>query len=205
MADHSADDFGGQERSDLSDGTLLRRFQAGEDDAATAIYLRYAKRLQSLARSQTGDELAIRVDPEDVVQSVFRTFFRRAADGHYDIPDGEELWKLFLVIALNKIRGLGQFHRAAKRNVSRTTTLSPIGPTVAEGDSANENALTVLRLTIHDLLDQLPDTQRQMVLLRIEGHDVQSIATGTGRSKRSVERVLQEFRKRLGSHLQRNE
>ena len=103
------------DRPTLSDRTLLRRFQNGEDDAATALYLRYAKRLQRLAELQTGEELAVRLDPEDIVQSVFRTFFRRAAQGHYEIPDGEELWKLFLVIALNKIRAIAQYHRAAKR------------------------------------------------------------------------------------------
>ena len=109
----------------LSDSTLLRRFQEGEADAATAIYLRYAKRLQRLAESQTGGELAVRLDPEDVVQSVFRTFFRHAAEGHYEIPDGEELWKLFLVIALNKIRTLGHYHRAACLGAADPTAPPP--------------------------------------------------------------------------------
>ena len=27
--------------------------------------------------------------------------------GHYDVPDGEEIWKLLLVIALNKVRAAG--------------------------------------------------------------------------------------------------
>ncbi len=49
-------------------------------------------------------DLAGRVDADDIVQSVFRTFFRRVAKGDYEVPDGEELWKLFLVIALNKVR-----------------------------------------------------------------------------------------------------
>src|SRR5438093_1250171 len=87
-----------------SDQTLLMRFRRGDADAATALYLRYAKRLRALAQKQTAGTLSVRMDPDDVVQTVFRTFFRRAATGHYQIPDGEELWKLFLVIALNKIR-----------------------------------------------------------------------------------------------------
>ncbi len=187
---------------EMSDGVLLRRFQAGESDAATAIYVRYAKRLQSLARSQTGAELALRVDPEDVVQSVFRTFFRRAAEGHYEIPAGEELWKLFLVIALNKVRALGEFHRAKKRSVSQTQGLGKVEPFLAAEGNPDENAFNVLKLTINDMLDDLPEVQRQMVLLRIEGHDVRTIAERTGRSKRSVERALQEFRVRLSQGLE---
>ena len=91
-----------------SDHSLLRRVRQGNADAPSELYLRYASRLLALAEKQTGAELARRVDPEDIVQSVFRTFFRRAAQGHYDIPVGEEIWKLLLVIALNKVRGRGR-------------------------------------------------------------------------------------------------
>ena len=81
MTDNSA--------SEPSDGSLLRRLRKGEQDAATRLYLRYARRLHGLATAQTGQDLKSRVDPEDIVQSVFRTFFRRAQEGHYEVPDGE--------------------------------------------------------------------------------------------------------------------
>jgi RNA polymerase sigma-70 factor (ECF subfamily) len=74
-----------------TDESLLFRFQRGQSDAATALYLRYAKRLHALVSKQRGADLAARVDPEDIVQSVFRTFFRRAAAGHYVVPQGDEL------------------------------------------------------------------------------------------------------------------
>lgn len=180
-----------------SDRSLLRRFERGEQDAATALYLRYAKRLDLLTRAHTGTELAVRLDPEDVVQSVFRTFFRRAAQGHYDIPDGEELWKLFLVIALNKIRGLGQRHRAAKRNVGRTTDLGKVQAVVSDDGSHDEPAYRVLRMTIDELLSELPSTEAEIVSMRIDGHHVKQISETTRRSKRTVERVLQNFRERL--------
>jgi RNA polymerase sigma-70 factor, ECF subfamily len=187
-------------RGDESDQTLLDRFRSGESDAATAIYLRYAKRLQLLARAQLGGDLSVRLDPEDVVQSVFRTFFRRAAEGHYQLPEGDELWKLFLVISLNKIRTLGQYHRAAKRNVENTAALEKIEPFM-EGSDPDAEAYRVLRMTIDDLLGGLPEIQQRMVVLRIEGQNVGEIADRTKRSKRSVERLLQDFRQRLRSSL----
>ncbi len=76
---------------EASDRSLVRRFRGGQADASTQLYLRYAKRLHALATKQMSAELARRVDPEDIVQSVFRTFFRRLASGHYDVPDGEDL------------------------------------------------------------------------------------------------------------------
>lgn len=179
----------------LSDRSLLRRVQAGEQDAATALYLRYADHLRSLARAQVAPALAVRLDPDDIVQSVFRTFFRRAVRDAYDVPDGTDLWNLFLVIALNKIRNAASHHRAAKRDVQQTVALGPHDhPMAAEG---GDTELAVLQMVIDDALSRLPESARPIVELRIEGFEVAEIAERSGRSKRSVERVLQRFRDEL--------
>jgi RNA polymerase sigma-70 factor, ECF subfamily len=182
-----------------SDQSLLRRFQRGQADASTLLYLRYAGRLHALAAKQTSADLARRVDPEDIVQSVFRTFFRRAAKGDYSVPDGEEIWKLLLVISLNKVRAAAIHHRAAKRDVRRTVGGEAFDRAMEAGSGGDEVALTVLRAVVEEALQRLPAPQRQMIELRIEGHEVAEIAQKTGRSKRSVERVLQEFRNQLSS------
>ncbi len=184
-----------------SDGSLLRRFRVGEQDAATRLYLRYAQRLRGLATKQTGQELRTRLDPEDIVQSVFRTFFRRAKEGHYQVPDGEELWKLFLVIGLHKIRDAAVFHRAARRDVSRTHSLPERTASYSDPESQNDSAETTLRIVIDELLEQLSESQRQIVMLRLDGSQVDEIATQTRRSKRTVERTLQKFRELLRRQL----
>jgi RNA polymerase sigma-70 factor (ECF subfamily) len=180
-----------------SDRSLLRKYCAGQEDAATALYLRYAKRLQALVRAQSSPALAARFDAEDVVQSVFRTFFRRASEGEYDIPPGEELWGLLLVIALNKIRKLGAHHRAQKRDVGVTSDSSARDSGVERIAAEDETAYQTLRLVLEELMAELSPSQRGMVELRIQGHDVQTIARQTMRSKRTVERVLQGFREKL--------
>lgn len=180
-----------------SDHRLVSRLRDGEQDAATSLYVRYAKRLALLASKQMSPELAARVDPDDVVQSVFRTFFRRVEKGEYNIPEGEELWKLFLVISLNKVRSLGAFHRAGKRNIATTETL--VGDGSPKAGMQEDEEFHALRLTIDELLAELSAPQPEMITLRIEGHDVAEIAERTGRSKRTVERVLQNFRQRLAS------
>jgi RNA polymerase sigma-70 factor (ECF subfamily) len=180
-----------------SDRSLLRRFRGGEADAATELYLRYAERLRALATGQFAADLAPRVDADDIVQSVFRTFFRRVRQGQYDVPDGEDLWKLFLVIALHKIRSTATYHRAAKRDVRVTATGLPDSAARHRLAAPDETALTTLRLVIDELLDALPSSMRAIVELRVEGHEVDEIARRTQRSRRSVERALQEFRARL--------
>ena len=180
-----------------SDGSLLRRFQRGQHDASTELYLRYVERLLALVVKQSSKDLARRVDAEEIVQSVFRTFFRRAAHGHYTVPDGEETWKLLLVIALNKVRAAGAFHRASKRDVRQTVGGEAFEHAIESEQCRDEGALAVLRMVIDELLGGIPAANRQMIELRIEGYEVAEIAENVQRSKRTVERVLQGFRNRL--------
>jgi len=185
--------------NDGSDRSLLRRFRSGEEDAATALYLRYARRLQMLARKQISPALSTRFDPEDVVQSVFRTFFRRAKTGCYDVPAGEELWQLLLVLALNKVRSLAVHHRAAKRDAAATAPTEPQALSQLAADGGNEQSMAILQMVIAELLEDFSSSGRQIVSLRIDGYHIQEIAAQTGRSKRTVERILQDFRRRLGN------
>jgi RNA polymerase sigma-70 factor (ECF subfamily) len=184
-----------------SDRTLLTRFHRGEADAATLLYSRYAARITSLAWNQRGADLASRFDADDIVQSIFRTFFRRAAEGHYDVPEGEDLWKLFLVIALQKIRDACSFHRAAKRDVRTTRSIEASENHAATIRDQDQIGLAELKMVVDELLGGLPATQRIIVELRIDGFRVDEIAQKTGRSRRTVERGLQEFRAQLGAIL----
>lgn len=179
----------------ISDGSLVRFLRAGDEDAATQIYVRYAHRLQALSRSQFDPALAGRLDENDIVQSVFRTFFRRVQAGAYDVPDGEELWKLFLVIGLNKIRKAAVHHRAAKRDVRATS--GDVDPGLMAGEPDEATSLSILRMTIEDAMNGLSAGQQDVIRLRIDGFEVAEIANQLGRSKRSVERILQSFREHV--------
>src|SRR5689334_17094680 len=158
-----------------SDGSLVRRFRAGEDDAATKLYKRYAERLHRLAQRNTALDLTPRFDAEDVVQSVFRTFFRRVRTGLYDLPAGDELWRLLLVISLNKIRTLAVYHRAQKRSVSTTTAPGAELLAQLQDQNAEDLALTSLKMVIDEVLHDLPEVQQRIITRRIEGSQVEEI------------------------------
>ncbi len=185
----------------VNDRSLVHRIRGGEQDAATQLYLKYAARLQSWASSQTSSVYATRFDEEDVVQSVFRTFFRRVSEGLYDVPPGEELWQLLLVIALNKIRTLANHHRAQKRDVGKTCGSEALEIAGRQAHSVDETSLHVLQIVLDELFVGMTATQRDVVQLRIEGHKTDDIAQRTGRCSRTVERVLQLFRLKLSEQL----
>ena len=112
------------------------------------------------------------------------------------IPEGEELWKLLLVIALNKVRLIAEHHRALKRDVSKTQLIGDQD----FGEPAGASA--VLRLTIEDILETLPELHRKVVHYRIDGYEIAEIASHVSASRRSVERILQSFRSRLRTKLE---
>src|SRR5262249_42208020 len=141
-------------------------------------------------------DLSRRVDADDIVQSVFRRFFQAARQGNYDAPAGEDLWGLLLVITLNKIRSEKSYQRAAKRDVRRTADPGN-GFSLEQIAERNDGADALLRLHVEEALAQLPADYRAVVERRMEGHGVQEIARQTGRSKRTVERILQESRRAL--------
>lgn len=183
-----------------SDASLLRRLRLGSGDAATQLYFRYARRLHALAQAQSSPDLARRIDAEELVQSIFGSFFRGVGSGYYEVVEGGELWKLLVVIALNKIRAKGNFHRAGKRDVRRTVSGESDESALAVPEEQDAAALAFLKLTVDEALERLSAHHRQIVLLRIEGYEVAEIAQKSGRSKRTVERILQEARKKL-AHL----
>lgn len=187
-----------------SDQTLVRRVRAGRDDAATELYFRYVRRLHGLARRQTSTRIAPRVEPEDIVQSVFRTFFRRVRKGDYELPGGDELWRLLLVITLNKIRRAAIHHTAQCRDIRRTSNLeqAAIEQILCGTAGQDDTALVLLQLVIDDVVRELSPAKGEMIRLRIDGHDVDSISKLTHRSRRTVERTLQEFRNTLGRLLE---
>lgn len=183
--------------SQRSDHSLLNRYRGGSQDAATELYFRYARRLRGLARAQLSTDLAGKVEVDDIVQSVFGSFFRGVSNDLYQVPAGEELWKLLLVIALHKIRNQGRYHHTAKRDVSRTASTEEIESALASRSEDDQADRAFLELVIEETLQKMSGQQRHIVELRMDGLDVMEIAEKLGRSKRTVERLLQQARGKL--------
>ena len=129
-----------------------------------------------------------------MVQSVFRAFFASARQGLYHVPDGETLWQLLAVVTVNKVRSLHAYHAASRRELRATVSWEV-------DDLSSSSNTDLMEVAVRDVLEQLPETERIAIDLRLEGYEVAEIARHTARSKRSVERSLQKARERLGALL----
>src|SRR3954449_1713612 len=113
---------GGVMTDDDTFSRLMARLRSGEDAAAREVFERFAGRLVALARGRFNRLLARKVDPEDVVQSAFKSFFVRHRAGKLDVGDCGGLWNLLALITLRKCADRAEYFRAERRDATREAT-----------------------------------------------------------------------------------
>ena len=178
---------------------LVERWRRGDHSAAEQLYRRYWRRLYRLADQQLDKRLGARLSADDILQSAFRSFFRRVALGQYAFDDSSGLWRLLEQITMNKIRKQVAHHRAAKRDVGREAPGGTWGceDPVARGPLPEEAAILLDELDALRAAIAPPDFE--IVCLSLEGLSTQDIARKVRCSRWTVRRVLA----RVEDYLQR--
>ena len=174
----------------------VRRLREGDPGAADALFALYAWRLTRVAERHLSDKLAGRLDSEDVVQSVFRTFFRRGAEGEFRIDTSAQLWRLLVTITVRKVAAKGRHHTAEARDVAAEAGgESWLAEAVAHEPGPEEAATLVDQ--IENLLRGLPPFYCQVLDLRLQGCGSTEAARRLGVSRQTVHRALQLLQQRL--------
>ncbi len=183
---------------------LLQNYQGGENEAATAIFDRYVKRLVALARSRMGPRLKRRVDPEDVVQSAYRSFFVHAKNEEYRLARSGDLWRLLASITLNKLYGQFEKQTAAKRSFKREEAADvPLADAIAPEPSAAE--IVAISEQLNLVVDALSVDERTVLTARLQGQSISEIGKLIGKAERTVRRLLAQGKEQLEQQLLTNE
>ena len=182
----------------------LTRLRAGDDAAGRAVFQRFAHRLIGLARRQFHASLKYKVDPEDVVQSAYKSFFRGFDEGKFTLGSWDGLWGLLTLITMRKCADQVEYHRAECRDAMREVPAAAEGETGATGIEALSREPTpqeaaVLSETVEQLLASLDEDERPIVELSLQGYTTQEISQQIGRPERSVRRLRERVRQRLES------
>jgi RNA polymerase sigma-70 factor (ECF subfamily) len=178
---------------------LARQLQAGDAQAAQQVFYRYAQRLAHLAEKHLSRKLAGRLDGEDVVQSVFRTFFRRSAGGEFVIDSSAQLWRLLVKITLLKVQAKARQHRAAMRDVGVEAPAGQAWLLAAQARDPGPEEAAALVDQIEAIVRGLPASYAQILEMRLHGRPVAEIAEGLGLSRQSVYRALNLLQQRLAA------
>jgi RNA polymerase sigma factor (sigma-70 family) len=182
--------------------------KAGDEAAAAKLWQRYYRRLLALARKKLGDSPRRVADEEDVVISVFRSFFQRAQEGRFpNLHDRDDLWHVIVRITERKAYGQVRDQTRQKRGSGLVGGESAFVDVQALGDEMGINEVAGPEPTpefaaemveaVERLFDQLADAElRQIALHKLEGYTNEEIAGKIGRSLPTVERRLRLIREK---------
>src|SRR5262249_24826469 len=107
---------------------VMTRLRAGDQAAAREIFHRFVDKLIRLARGKFNANLRHKVDPEDIVQSAYKSFFVRYGAGKLQVQDWGNLWGLLTMITLRKCLDRVEYHQAERRDVQREAGAQPGTP-----------------------------------------------------------------------------
>jgi RNA polymerase sigma-70 factor (ECF subfamily) len=180
---------------------FLTRLHDKDDAAAQELFRRFAHQLIALAHRHIDAGLRHKVDPEDVVQSAYKSFFYRYGDGKLEVVNWNSLWGLLTLITVRKCAERAAYHRAECRDAAREVSppredeaspwLEPFGrePTPLEA--------AVLSETVEQLLAGLDKEERPILELSLQGYTTREISEQLGRAERTVRLLREGIRHRL--------
>jgi RNA polymerase sigma-70 factor (ECF subfamily) len=181
---------------------LAERLRTGDGGAATEVFRRFAGRLIALARTELDTRLRRKEDPEDVVQSVYRSFFTRCHAGQFEFATWDALWSLLTVITVRKCNSRAEHYLAQRRNVAGEVDLGPTSDAADGLDQAIDREPTPLEAavvaeTVEQMMRGLEPDDRAIVELSLQGYTAREISARLGVSERTVGRVREFVKKRL--------
>lgn len=99
---------------------FVRRIRAGDGTAAFELVRQFEPLIRREVRMRIGDDRLNRAfDSLDVSQSVFASFFMRATEGEYEIDRPEQLARLLVMMARNRLVSRARNERRLIRDIRR--------------------------------------------------------------------------------------
>jgi RNA polymerase sigma-70 factor (ECF subfamily) len=177
---------------------IIKRMREGDPEAARIIYERFAAELLAFTRRRISPKCRPRFDEEDILQSVFRSFFARQTSDTWDIHNWETLRAVLMVMARRKCGRQIVRHRSQRRSVEREIPLELARDPIARAsrilvaESAESQAIS--RERFEQALVSLSDRECEILQLFLDFHTPIEIADRLGCAARTVRRAVDKFR-----------
>lgn len=180
---------------------LMVRLKSGDPDVARQLFERYAQQLVGLARSRIQSEFRNKVDPEDVVQSVYRSFFRRHQEDQLSVSGWDNLWSLLALMTVRKCLKQIERFQTERRAVSRETSGDEAVLFLVDREPTPDEA-AILNETVAEIFDHVDPEDRAIVELSLQGFTTPEISQQLNRAERTVRRLRERVRNLLQSRLE---
>ncbi|MFK7820173.1 MAG: ECF-type sigma factor [Planctomycetaceae bacterium] len=172
---------------------FISALKAGEDDAVTEIWNRYATRLIGLARSRMRAANRRVADEEDAAMIAFDSFCRAAGDGRFEkLDDRADLWQILVLITVRKAVDLTKHEKRLRRGGG--VVVSELVDDLVSVEQTPELAVAAIE-QYESLLKELGDDQlRSIAIAKMEGYTNHEIAEQIGCTRQTVQRRLNVIR-----------
>jgi RNA polymerase sigma factor (sigma-70 family) len=177
-----------------SSNSFLRRLNSDGHSAAYELDGRYRTRLCQLVEREMNRRFRRREDPEDVVQSAFRTFYRRNAIGEFRIDSTVDLWRLLETITQRKILKHVEKLGAGKRNPKREEYPEADG---LQGRIPTPEEAAIAADLMEKAMAGLDESYMDVLHMRLQKCTEEEIATKLGCTRAFVRTKLGRIRDRL--------
>lgn len=182
---------------DRSVDSFVNSLRQGDPGATKEVFDQYVDRLVAMARKRISQRLASRIDAEDIVQSVFRTFFHRAKQGQFEFNDPDDICKMLARITAHKTFRQIAHHQAGKRDAGRDAgsgdDAQDLVVNLASREPSPDEAAMLLDQMEH-FLAQLKPEDREILELRMQGFATLEIAKKLNITDRKIRRLMERMR-----------
>lgn len=190
--------------ADTSVRELLERVRHGDAAAAEELVRTYEPEVRRAIRVRLTDARMRRlVDSIDICQSVLAGFFIRTAAGQYDINTPEELLRLLVTMARNRVIDWARRSQAERRDGRREVPLEGVDGQSAQFASHSPGPASVLvnRELIEQVRSRLTADELQVMEQRAEGLGWNEIAATIGEHPNAVRMRLTRALDRVAAEL----
>ena len=191
----------------------IERVKAGDSAAANQIWHHYFDRLvRAVRRRLQGQNRAVS-DEEDVVLSVFDSFYEAAQKGRFpDLADRDDLWQLLLRMSARKV--VDKRRRDSRQRRGGGVQIHSINTPVDDddraieviGDEPSPGMVLMMQETIEQFFSHLGVGElRDLAGAKLEGYSNAEMAERFGCSERTIERRLHLIREKCQQEMLAND
>ena len=180
---------------------LIGRVRAGDNKAAEELVRHYEPTIRRVARVRLVDARLRRAfDSMDICQSVFASFFVRAALGQYDLQRPEQLLHLLVNMSRKKLIDRARQETAERRDHRRLAPDGLEGKDVAANAAGPGEEVAGAEL-LAEFRRRLTAEERHLAEQRAAGIDWPQIAAESGGSPEALRKKLARAIDRVGQEL----
>jgi RNA polymerase sigma-70 factor (ECF subfamily) len=169
---------------------LLERIRQGDSEAYEVMIREFGPRITREARVRLQNSPARDLcDSQDVVQSVWRSFYRRMTDGQFRVEKPEQL--VALLVAMTRNKAIDQFRRSLLTPRKAATTSSRAARLVHDPNAATPDDQLAARELLDYYVERLSPENRAILERRVNGEAWGEIAASLGKKPDTVRKQFQ--------------